>query len=100
MAENRHIVKVTIASPLELTKTDIRFEVRRDGLRFGTLMLSHGAVTWGLLGARSQTCKRSPMRRSPYWARRATLTETLDAAKRWAAESAQIDGSSTPPRFL
>ncbi len=46
MAENRHNVKVTIGSPLELTKADLKFEVRRDGERFGTLMISRGAVVW------------------------------------------------------
>jgi hypothetical protein len=46
MPENRHAVKVRIGSPLELTKADITFEVRRDGERFGTLLISRGAVVW------------------------------------------------------
>lgn len=46
MAENRHNVKVKIGSALELTKADITFEVRRDGERFGTLMISRGAAVW------------------------------------------------------
>jgi hypothetical protein len=46
MADNRHNVKVTIGSPLDLTKADIKFEVRRDGEKFGTLLISRGAVVW------------------------------------------------------
>ena len=44
--QDRHTANVTIGSPLDLTKADIRFEVRRDGERFGTLFISRGAVVW------------------------------------------------------
>lgn len=46
MAEERHTVNVTIDSPLELTKADIVFEVRRDDVLLGTLYVSRGAVAW------------------------------------------------------
>jgi hypothetical protein len=43
---NKHTAKMTVASPLDLTKANIEFEVRRDGRRFGTLFISRGAVAW------------------------------------------------------
>ena len=45
-SKNRHSVKVTIDSPLQITKADIEFEVLRDGEVFGTLFISRGAVVW------------------------------------------------------
>lgn len=45
-SSSRHHVRVAIGSPLEITKADIRFEVRRDDELVGTLFISRGAVAW------------------------------------------------------
>jgi len=43
---SHHHVRIAIESPIEITKAPIRFEVRRDEERFGTLFVSRGAVVW------------------------------------------------------
>ncbi len=52
MAEKIDNVKVTIGSALELTKADVTFGVRRDGVLVGTLMISRGAAVWKPAGGK------------------------------------------------